>query len=178
MLTISFFSLGALVGKVGALWTSSKSSYKTNQDPFYDWLPLTKRKKYVEKQAKRQVKIWQNEDFAPIYSGQYKVQKFPHTYATDQKIINNKNLTLNWLHESISLYWLHAMLFTCSILFRIISSTATVTSSVITGAGLTLCSKSRSTSRALFFGLFAAVTCPKPKLMCNRFKDTCISQHN
>jgi hypothetical protein len=33
-----------------------------------------------------------------------------------------------------------------------------VTSSVITGAGLTLCSKSRSTSRALFLGLLEAVT--------------------
>lgn len=32
---------------------------------------------------------------------------------------------------------------------------------MITGVGLTLCSKSRSTSNALFVGLFAAVTCYK-----------------
>lgn len=48
---------------------------------------------------------------------------------------------------------------TSRILFFIISSSENVTSSVITGAGLTLCSKSRSTSSALFNGLFAAVTC-------------------
>lgn len=47
---------------------------------------------------------------------------------------------------------------TSSILFWINSSRDAVTSSVITGAGLTLCSKSRSTSNALFFGLLAAVT--------------------
>lgn len=48
---------------------------------------------------------------------------------------------------------------TSSIRFWINSSMLAVTSSVIVGAGLTLCSKSRSTSSALFFGLFAAVTC-------------------
>lgn len=47
---------------------------------------------------------------------------------------------------------------TSIILFLISSSREAVTSSVITGAGLTLCSKSRSTSRALFTGLLPAVT--------------------
>jgi len=47
---------------------------------------------------------------------------------------------------------------TSAILFFIISSREAVISSVITGAGLTLCSKSRSTSRALFLGLLEAVT--------------------
>lgn len=47
---------------------------------------------------------------------------------------------------------------TSAILFFIISSRDAVTSSVITEAGLTLCSKSRSTSRALFLGLLEAVT--------------------
>lgn len=46
---------------------------------------------------------------------------------------------------------------TSMILLLIKSSSEAVTSSVITGAGLALCSKSKSTSRALFFGLFAAV---------------------
>jgi hypothetical protein len=50
---------------------------------------------------------------------------------------------------------------TSAILFFIISSRQAVTSSVITGAGLTLCSKSRSTSRALFLGLLEAVTYTK-----------------
>jgi hypothetical protein len=48
--------------------------------------------------------------------------------------------------------------FTSAILFFIISSREAVTSSVITGAGLTLCSKSSSTSMALFLGLLEAVT--------------------
>lgn len=50
---------------------------------------------------------------------------------------------------------------TSIILFFIISSREAVTSSVITGAGLTLCSKSRSTSRALFLGLLEALTYKK-----------------
>lgn len=57
---------------------------------------------------------------------------------------------------------------TSRILFLINTSSDVVTSSVITGAGLTLCSKSKSTSSALFFGLLEAVTYheePKKHLM-------------
>lgn len=52
----------------------------------------------------------------------------------------------------------HDHVITSMILFLIRSSIEAVTSSVITGGGLALCSKSRSTSRALFFGRLAAVT--------------------
>lgn len=54
-------------------------------------------------------------------------------------------------------YMLLTQVVTSMILLLIKSSSEAVTSSVITGAGLALCSKSKSTSRALFFGLFAAV---------------------
>lgn len=56
---------------------------------------------------------------------------------------------------------------TSMILLLIISSSEAVTSSVITGAGLVLCSKSKSTSRALFFGLFVAVIFQQDKLYTN-----------
>jgi hypothetical protein len=59
---------------------------------------------------------------------------------------------------------------TSAILFFIISSREAVTSSVITGAGLTLCSKSRSTSRALFLGLLEAVTYSKRLLVYSQFR--------
>lgn len=49
----------------------------------------------------------------------------------------------------------------------IISSSEAVTSSVITGGGLALCSKSKSTSKALFFGLFVAVTFQQEKSYIN-----------
>ena len=42
--------------------------------------------------------------------------------------------------------------------FRIKSSRDAVTSSVMTGGGRTLCSKSSSTSKALFLGLLGADT--------------------
>jgi hypothetical protein len=54
-------------------------------------------------------------------------------------------------------YKLLPQVVTSMILLLIKSSSEAVTSSVITGAGLALCSKSKSTSRALFIGLFAAV---------------------
>lgn len=53
------------------------------------------------------------------------------------------------------------------ILLLIKSSSEAVTSSVITGAGLALCSKSKSTSRALFIGLFAAVIFQQDKSYIN-----------
>ena len=53
--------------------------------------------------------------------------------------------------------------FTSMIRLLIISSSEAVTSSVITGGGLALCSKSKSTSKALFFGLFVAVTFQQEK---------------
>ena len=61
-----------------------------------------------------------------------------------------------WELQELKFPWIEKV--TSRILFLIISSNVAVTSSVITGGGLTLCSKSRSTSRALFLGLFAAVT--------------------
>lgn len=53
------------------------------------------------------------------------------------------------------------LVLTSAMRFRIKSSKDAVTSSVIVGAGRALCSNSKSTSKALFFGLPAAETFQK-----------------